>query len=94
MQEERPRPEDTGDASLYYDKDEAERYHTCDEVVQKQLELTARALEFLGLSVEQQTAAAGGSRPLIADIGCGEALRAAGGASSCSQCSQEQQQLL
>jgi long-subunit acyl-CoA synthetase (AMP-forming) len=75
MQDERPRPEDAGDASLYYDKNEAERYHTCDEVVQKQLQLTARALEFLGLSVEQQTAAAGGSssRPLIADIGCGKA---------------------
>jgi hypothetical protein len=72
MQDERPWPEDAGDASLYYDKNEAERYHTCDEVVQKQLELTARALEFLGLSVDQQTAAGGSSRPLIADIGCGE----------------------
>uniref|UniRef100_A0A383VFQ4 Uncharacterized protein n=1 Tax=Tetradesmus obliquus TaxID=3088 RepID=A0A383VFQ4_TETOB len=73
MHDERPRPEDAGDASLYYDKSEATRYHTCQEVVQKQLELTARALEFLGLSAEQHAAAGGSSRPLIADIGCGEA---------------------
>jgi hypothetical protein len=74
MQDERPRPEDAGDASLYYDKSEATRYHTCQEVVQKQLELTARALEFLGLSLQQQAAAGGSSRPLIADIGCGKPL--------------------
>uniref|UniRef100_A0A383W7G6 Methyltransferase type 11 domain-containing protein n=1 Tax=Tetradesmus obliquus TaxID=3088 RepID=A0A383W7G6_TETOB len=74
MHDERPRPEDAGDASLYYDKSEATRYHTCQEVVQKQLELTARALEFLGLSAEQHAAAGGSSRPLIADIGCGSGL--------------------
>lgn len=70
------RPEDgAATAAAHYNEGEAIRYTLCDEVVQKQLQLSARALQLLFEAAFLVTAP-GKAPALLGELGCGSGLSA------------------
>ncbi|KAK0420489.1 hypothetical protein QR680_014715 [Steinernema hermaphroditum] len=60
------RPEQLGPPELYYNEDEAKKYHSNSHIMSIQAEMSERALELLALPEDQPA--------LLLDIGCGSGL--------------------